>query len=48
VISIPPQRNMPIAQPRKEKGSCAQVPVIVTGDPITIVDRARNYAWHLG
>jgi len=33
-ISIPPQRNTPIVQPQKEKGSCAQrqVPVIVTGD----------------
>ena len=35
-ISIPPQWNMPIAQPWKEKGSYAlrQVPVIVTGDDI--------------
>lgn len=36
VISIPPQRNTPIAEPCMEKGSCAlrQVPVIVTGDAI--------------
>ena len=33
-VSIPPQRNTPIAEPQKEKGSCAQrqVPVIATGD----------------
>jgi hypothetical protein len=33
-ISIPPQRNTPIAQPSMEKAGCAQrqVPVIVTGD----------------
>lgn len=37
MISFPLQRNMPIAQPRKEKGSCAQrqVPVIVTGELLT-------------
>jgi hypothetical protein len=33
-ISIPPQRNTPIAERCMEKGSCAlrQVPVIATGD----------------
>ena len=37
VTSIPPQWNMPIAKPWKEKGSYVlrQVPVIVTGDEIT-------------
>jgi|SRR5580658_3802710 hypothetical protein len=36
-ISIPAQRNTPIAQARKEKGSCAQrqVLAIVTGDETT-------------
>jgi hypothetical protein len=36
-ICFPPQWNMPIAQPWKEKGSYAlrQVPVIATGDALS-------------